>query len=126
MTDSGTDGRDDPYSRVRALCEAFPGALEHEAWGDPAWRVGGRIFAILKRDGERAAVWVKASRGAQSVLVAARPDRFFVPPYVGQRGWIGIRLAGDDWGDVAHHLRESYRLTVPQAAVGRGADLLED
>lgn len=98
MTDSGTDGRDDPYSRVRALCEAFPGALEHEAWGDPAWRVGGRIFAILKRDGERAAVWVKASRGAQSVLVAARPDRFLCRPtsasVVGSafvsRGTIGV------------------------------------
>lgn len=114
------------YRRVSALCEAFPGAMEHEAWGDPAWRVGGRIFAILKRDGDRAALWVKVPRGARDVLVTAQPERFFVPPYVGQRGWVGLRLAETDWGEVAHHLRESYRLTVPQAVIGRPVEHLED
>jgi predicted DNA-binding protein (MmcQ/YjbR family) len=100
-------------ARLRAICLALPEAIEHEAWGDPTWRVRGRIFAMEKRGDGRLSVWLKAPPGAQEILVAADPDRFFVPPYVGPKGWIGLRLAAD-WDEVADHVRTSYRLVAPK------------
>ena len=83
---------DDPRTRLRAICLALPEAEERETWGDPTWRVRDRIFAMEKRGDGRISVWLKAPPGAQDVLVTADPARFFVPPYVGHRGWIGVRL----------------------------------
>jgi predicted DNA-binding protein (MmcQ/YjbR family) len=106
---------DAPRARLRRLCLALPEAEEREAWGDPTWRVRNRIFAMEKRGDGRVSLWTKAPPGAQEVLVAADPARFFVPPYVGVRGWIGIRLDDDpDWVAVAHHVRASYRLIAPK------------
>ena len=64
----------------------LPEAEERETWGDPTWRVRDRIFAVEKRGDGRISVWMKAPPGAQEVLVAADPVRFFVPPYVGHLG----------------------------------------
>ncbi len=53
--------------------------------------------------------------GVQAILVGAAPERFFVPPYVGHRGWIGFRLdGGPDWAEVEALLRRSYRMTAPK------------
>lgn len=110
-------------ARLRRLCLALPEATEQETWGDPTWRVRGRIFAMEKRGDGRPSLWAKAPPGAQEVLVAADPARFFVPPYVGVRGWIGLRLDRDpDWQAVARHVAGSYRLVAPKrlaAALGR-------
>jgi hypothetical protein len=57
---------------------------------------------------------MKAPPGAQEVLVAADPARFFVPPYVGPRGWIGLRLEDADWDMVVAHVATSYRLIAPK------------
>jgi predicted DNA-binding protein (MmcQ/YjbR family) len=63
----------------------------------------------------RPAVWCKAGPGNQELMVAGNPGRFFVPPYVGPRGWIGIYLDGRvNWTEVAELLRDSYRLTAPR------------
>jgi hypothetical protein len=63
-------------------------------------------------------VTMKGAPGAQEVLVGADPGRFFVPPYVGSKGWIGIRLDGDvDWGMVEDLIRESYRMVAPKILV---------
>lgn len=60
-------------------------------------------------------MWLKAPPGAQAVLVGADPDRFFVPPYVGHKGWIGMRLApAPDWAEVGFLVRRSYRMTAPK------------
>jgi hypothetical protein len=68
-----------------------------------------------KRGDGRLSVWVKAPAGAQEVLVAADPGRFFVPPYVGRRGWIGVRLDdGPDWDELAALVRQSWRMTAPK------------
>lgn len=104
-----------PETRLREVCLALPHATEKEAWGDPTWRVRDRIFAMMKRGDGRESAWLKAPDGAQEVLVEAAPDRFFCPPYVGHRGWIGVRLGdGPDWAEVAALVRRSYRLTAPK------------
>ena len=104
--------------RVRAICLAFPEATE--GGGDnPSWRVRDKIFA-MRHDSHagRWAIWCKAPPGAQRALVEGDPDRYFVPPYVGVHGWVGISLeAEQDWDFVADLIEESYRMTAPKRLV---------
>jgi hypothetical protein len=66
----------------------------------------------------RPAVWCKAAPGNQGLMVRANPDRFFVPPYVGPSGWIGIRLdRSPDWKEVGELMRDSYRLVAPKRLI---------
>ena len=107
-----------PTDRLRAICLALPDATEVETWGDPTFRVRGRIFAMEKRGDGRISVWCKAPPGSQMVLVGADPDRFFVPPYVGPKGWIGMRLdRNPDWKEVAALVARSYLLIAPKRLV---------
>lgn len=109
-----------PLTRLRKLCLALPEAHEVEAWGEPTFRVRNKLFAMFADAGNhhgrgRAAVWCKASAANQSLMVRAAPDRFFVPPYVGPSGWVGVYLDGDvDWDELAGLLRDAYRLTAPK------------
>jgi predicted DNA-binding protein (MmcQ/YjbR family) len=106
---------DEPRERLRAICLALPEAMEKEAWGDPTWRVRDKIFAMAKHGDGRESLWCKAPPRSQMVLVGADPERFFVPPYVGHKGWVGMRLDGKpDWDEVALLVRRSYRLTAPK------------
>jgi predicted DNA-binding protein (MmcQ/YjbR family) len=115
--------RPDRLERLRRICLALPEAVEKEAWGDPTWRVRDRIFAMQKGnyEGGRPSVWLKANRGDQSVLVDLDPQRFFVPGYVGHKGWIGVYLDGErlDWAMVAKLVENSYRLIAPKTVVAR-------
>jgi predicted DNA-binding protein (MmcQ/YjbR family) len=82
-------------ARARKLCLALPDAEEKIAWGEPTFRVGGRLFAMFANDHHgdgRIALWCNAPEGAQRDIVASDPESFFVPPYVGPGGWIGMRL----------------------------------
>jgi predicted DNA-binding protein (MmcQ/YjbR family) len=110
--------RRDRLQRLRTICLARPGATEKEAWGDPTWRVRDRIFAMQKGnvEGGRPSLWLKAPDGAQAALVDTDPGRFFVPPYVGHKGWIGIYLDGGriDWHEVEHLVEQSYQLIAPR------------
>lgn len=102
-------------ARLRSICLALPEAAEKEAWGDPTFRVRDKIFAMEKRGDGRVSVWCKAAPGSQAILVGADPALFFVPPYVGSKGWIGMRLdAKPDWNEVTAIVRRSYRLTAPK------------
>ncbi|MGH7554312.1 MAG: MmcQ/YjbR family DNA-binding protein [Longimicrobiales bacterium] len=118
-----------PLVRVRKLCLALPEAHEVEAWGEPTFRVKNKLFAMYAsatnhHGAGRHALWCKAAPGNQALMVKAAPDRFFVPPYVGPSGWIGIRLDGKvDWEDVGALLRDSYRLIAPKKLA---AQLAED
>lgn len=109
-----------PLARVRKLCLALPEAHEVEAWGEPTFRVRNKMFAMHAdannhHGAGRAAVWCKAAPGNQSLMVEAAPKRFFVPPYVGPSGWIGVWLdARTDWKELAALLRDSYRLVAPK------------
>jgi predicted DNA-binding protein (MmcQ/YjbR family) len=104
-----------PTDWLRAICLALPETEEKQTWGDPTFRVRGRIFAMEKRGDGRVSVWCKAPLGGQMILVGADPQRFFVPPYVGHKGWVGMRLDDNpDWSEVAALVRRSYRLTAPK------------
>ena len=105
--------------RLRAICLALPEAVE-ETWGDPTFRVRDRIFALVRHGDGRLSFWCKAPEGSQMVLVGADPDRFFVPPYVGHKGWVGVQLDPEpDWAEVAALVRRSYRLIAPKRLSAR-------
>lgn len=108
--------QEQPLERLRALCLTLPEAREsREGVGDPAFKVQAKIFAMQQRIDGRMSLWCKAQAGAQGVLVENAPDRFFVPPYVGRYGWIGLWLDTiTDWEEVANLLEESYRLVAPK------------
>jgi hypothetical protein len=104
-----------PLERLRAVCLAFPEAVESGGVGDPSFKVRDKIFAMQHRMDERPSLWVKAPDGVQEMLVGAVPERFFRPPYVGHRGWVGLRLDGElDWDELADLVEESYRMTAPK------------
>lgn len=104
-----------PMARLRALCLALPEAEERETWDLPTFRVRGKIFAMAPGEGQALAIRCKAPPGAQQVLVGADPDRFFAPPYLGLKGWVGLRLhPPPDWTEVAELIRRSYRLVAPK------------
>jgi predicted DNA-binding protein (MmcQ/YjbR family) len=109
-----------PLTRLRKLCLALPESLEVEAWGEPTFRVRNKLFAMYAsanthHGNGRPAVWCKAGPGNQAIMVRAAPDRFFVPPYVGPSGWIGIWLDGVvDWSELAGLLQDSYNLVAPK------------
>ena len=94
--------RTDPLARLRDICLALPEAHEVESWGEPTFRVRNKLFAMYAAQGNhhgagRPAVWLKAAKGNQPFMIAHAPTRFFVPPYVGPSGWIGVWL--DDVAD---------------------------
>src|SRR5262245_17678841 len=94
--------------RLRTICLGLPEATEKEAWGDPTFRVRDKIFAMFKVGDGRPSLWCKAPPGSQGILVGADPRAFFVPPYVGHRGWVGARLDGAvDWGEIATLVKRS-------------------
>jgi hypothetical protein len=116
MSDGHPRLRTEGIERLRTICLALPEAAEVETWGAPTFRVRGKIFAMPRTDDGRMSFWCKAPAGAQEVLAGSEPATFFVPPYVGHRGWIGVRLDRDetDWDEVAGLVTESYLMTAPK------------
>jgi predicted DNA-binding protein (MmcQ/YjbR family) len=103
-------------ARVRALCLALPGSFELEAWEHPTFRVGGgrgKMFCTAARDGS--SITLKADPVEREALLA-QGDPFYVPPYVGGKGWVGIRLDHPriDWDEVAELIATSYCLIAPR------------
>jgi hypothetical protein len=110
-------------SRVRGICLALPDTTEQVSHGAPVWQARGKTFAMFADnhhgDG-RVALWIKAPPGAQAMLVGADARRFFVPPYVGPRGWVGARLDLEpDWDAVAVCLEDGWRMAAPKRVAAR-------
>jgi hypothetical protein len=109
--------------RVRRICLGLPEVAERNSHGSPAFFVRGkRGFVHLMVDGhhqdEFPHLWCAAPPGAQQELIAADPERFFRPPYVGHRGWIGVRLDRDpDWDEIAEVCTDAYRAVAPKALI---------
>ena len=101
-------------ARVRAICMAFPETIERLSHGAPTFFAGGKKTFVMFLDDHhgdgRLAIWCSAPPGVQALLVDEEPERFFVPPYVGPRGWVGVRLDVDvDWDEVAGIVEDGFR-----------------
>lgn len=111
-------------AHLRRLCLALPQAEERTTWEHQTFRVRGKIFAMfVTRHTGAAGLWCKAPSGVQHLLVEADPGKFFRPPYVGPKGWIGVRLdVATDWTEIDGLVRRSWTMTVPKrlaATLGR-------
>ncbi len=114
----------DPLARVRALCLALPEATERLSHGTPTWFVRHKRSFVMFWDDHhgdgRVALWCAAPAGAQEAMVADHPEVFFRPPYVGHRGWVGMRVdRRPDWAEVAEVVEEAYRAVAPPTLVDR-------
>jgi predicted DNA-binding protein (MmcQ/YjbR family) len=99
--------------RIREICLALPETSERLSHGAPTFFIRGKRAFVMFHDDHhgdgRLAIWCDAPDGAQSALVAEDHNQYFVPPYVGHRGWIGVRLDRDpDWGTVAGMVSDAY------------------
>ena len=117
--------------RLRKICLAFPEVFEKEAWGECTFRVtGGSMFAMTDNDHHSSghvAVWIKAPPMVQEILAGADAERFFVPPYLGAKGWIGVRLdRRADWEELSDILKDGYLMSVPKRLRKRAAAGPED
>ena len=111
--------------RLRPVIEALPDAEERLSHGSPTYFTkpgrAGRTFASLHDEREwfegRLCLWFAAPEGMQQGLVEGDPERYFVPPYVGHRGWIGLRLdlPDVDWENVAATVEDAYLFMVDRA-----------
>ncbi|MEP6623163.1 MAG: MmcQ/YjbR family DNA-binding protein [Acidimicrobiia bacterium] len=111
----------DLEDRVRVMCMAFPGVTEKRSHAAPAFFVK-KQFVMLwvhgHHDHHFPHFWAAAPLGAQEELVETDPERFFRPPYVGGRGWIGVRLDGDvDWHEIAAICEDAFREVAPPKLV---------
>jgi hypothetical protein len=109
---------DRALTRVRKLCLALPGVEERLSHGAPTFFYKGKKTFVMFHDDhhgdDRLAIWCHARAGVQALLVTEEPERFFVPAYVGHRGWVGMRLDVDvDWDEVDGVIRDGYRMVVP-------------
>ncbi len=107
---------DASLERLRRLCLALPEVTERQSHGEPTWFVGGRTFVTYAdhHHDDRVAFWCAAPGGAQEVFIESGPDRYFRPPYVGHRGWLGVWLdVPVDWDEIASIVGDAYRLVAP-------------
>ncbi|SDP22154.1 hypothetical protein SAMN04489867_1773 [Pedococcus dokdonensis] len=108
-----------PLARVRDLCLAFPATEQRESHGEPCWFAGGKklfVMAAQAHHDDRTAVWLAAPEGVQAPLVSGEPARYFRPPYVGHRGWVGAYLDIDDidWPHVEALVEDAWRCVAPK------------
>jgi len=108
--------------RVRAIVARFPEVTERASHSAPSFFVREKktlanVWNHHHDDG-RVAIWAAAGAGVQAELVELEPERFFVPPYVGHRGWLGVRLdVAPDWDEIAKILEDAYRLVAPKTLI---------
>jgi hypothetical protein len=110
--------------RLRELCLALPEVTERATHGEPGFFVRDKkLFAMLDdhhHGAEHLGVWCAAPAGAQEAHVADDPHRYYRPPYVGHRGWLGVRIDREpDWAEIAEIVRDAYRQVAPKALSAR-------
>ena len=113
----------DLAGQVRAICLALPEVTERLSHGAPTWFVRDKkafvtLWAHGHHDNEFPHLWCAGLQGAQLELTASKPSRFFRPPYVGGRGWIGVRLDRNvSWPEIAELCQDAYRAVAPARLV---------
>ena len=105
--------------RVRRICAALPETTEKLSHGEPTFFARKKVYAMFAdnhhNDGH-IAVWIPAAPGFQAMLINTWPDKFFRPPYVGVRGWVGLELAQVDDEELASHIHDAWRIVAPKKA----------
>jgi hypothetical protein len=102
-------------ARLRAICLELPEANEELMRRGPSYRVADKIFALERPWGDWLALWCKVPEGSREILLQAEPTRFFIPPYFGAKGWIGVGLDEKaDWREIEAFVRRSDRLVAPK------------
>lgn len=108
---------DKHVERVRRICLAFPETTEKISHGEPTFFVRKKVFAMCSinhhNDGH-IAVTVPAAIGVQEALIKQSPKKFYRPPYVGVRGWVGIELPRVSDKELSAHLQEAWKLIAPE------------
>ena len=108
---------------IRKICLALPDTSERPSHGAPTFFVRKKTFVMVLDDHHadgRFAIWCAAGEGMQGMLVEADPERFFVPPYVGHRGWLGFRLDRElDRDELAGLLEDAYVEVAPPKLVAQ-------
>jgi hypothetical protein len=109
-------------AQVRRICLDLPEVTERPSHGSPTWFVRGKKTFVTFVDDHhsdgRLAIWCAAPPGAQAQLVEQEPERFFRPPYVGGRGWLGVELDKDpDWDEMAMICEDAYRQVAPKTLI---------
>ena len=111
--------------RVRRICGALPDTTEKLSHGEPTFFVGKKVYAAFSNnhhnDGH-VAVLVPAPPGVQAMLIEASPEKFYKPPYVGVRGWVGIELDRIDDQELASHINQAWRLIAPKTLLKKLQD----
>jgi predicted DNA-binding protein (MmcQ/YjbR family) len=110
----------DAMTKLRGLCLGLPEATEKLSHGEPSWFVRKRMFVSYAgyHHDDRVAFWCAAPVGAQEALVDG--ERYFRPPYVGHRGWLGVYLDVPlDWDEVAEIVQDAYRVVAPKTLVAK-------
>jgi hypothetical protein len=103
--------------RVRRLCAALPHTKEKLSHGEPTFFVGEKVYAMFANDHHNdghVAVWIPVLVGLQTTLLKTEPCKFFMPPYVGVRGWVGIELDAIRDEELAAYICEAWRLIAPK------------
>jgi hypothetical protein len=112
---------DEHLHRVRQICSTLPETTEKLSHGEPTFFVRKKVYAMFANnhhnDGH-VAVWIPAAPGVQEMLIHTWPEKFFRPPYVGVRGWVGIELEEVNEEELAPHLCEAWRLVAPKKRRG--------
>jgi hypothetical protein len=108
--------------RLREICLALPETSERLSHGAPSFFVRGKTSFLMLLDDHhgdgRFAIWCAAPAGDQQLLADADPEKFFVPPYVGHRGWLGVRLDRDlDWDELRGIVEDAFCTVAPKRLV---------
>ncbi len=119
-----TDDVDALLQGVRSAALALPDTTERTSHSAPTFFVRKKTFVYFwdnHHDDGRVAIWASAPPGVQEEVVESEPDRFFRPPYVGHRGWIGYRLdtGSVDWDEVTAVVTDAFRTVAPKTLVAR-------
>jgi hypothetical protein len=100
---------------VRSFALSLPDAEERETWGTATFRVRNKIYVMF--DEKERHLWIKSTHDEQQALIAMDPEAFFVPSYVGSKGWVGVVVSKADRGEVQDLITEAWRMTAPKRMV---------